>query len=246
LKRLHCHLVAAVLEKMKMLNIELIAADFDVQDFPQGTRATGLMEHNMDRLWRQGRPPMSPMDAVSTSRTCSMIEALLCILIMICGGGLLRVTDTERCKVTGANRSIVKNGDGLAFGYAAGFKSSGTSGEARMREQLVALKQLSSAASRLLASYLILGKPLAIKSASDLYGSKGAAVHGSSLLARNGKDALEVLHHFLFHSSRVTPHTSHASDLQRPLVPSSYQFLIHRTCQHVGEVRTPWLRGHGA
>jgi hypothetical protein len=113
---------------------------------------------------------MSPMDAVSTSRICSFIEALLCILIMICGGGLLRVTDTERCKVTGANRSIVKNGDGLAFGYAAGFKSSGTAGEARMKEQLVALKQLSSAASRLLASYLILGKPLAIKSALDLYG----------------------------------------------------------------------------
>ena len=97
---------------------------------------------------------------------CIFIEALLCILIMICGGGLLRVTDTERCKVTGANRSIVKNGDG----YAAGFKSSGTAGEARIKEQLVALKQLSSAASRLLASYLILGKPLAIKSALDLYG----------------------------------------------------------------------------
>ena len=44
-----------------------------------------------------------------------MIEALLCALAMICGGGLLRITDTERCKVTSADRSIVKNGDGLAF-----------------------------------------------------------------------------------------------------------------------------------
>ncbi len=175
-----------------MLNIELIPQDFEVRDFPQGTRATGLMDYNMEILWREGQPPMSPLDSASTSRICSSIEALLCILIMICGGGLLRITDTERCKVTGANRSIVVNGDGLAFGYAAGFKSSGTSGEARMKEQLVALKQLSSAASRLLASYLILGKPLAIKSALDLHGPAASAVHGSSLLARNGNNALEV------------------------------------------------------
>jgi hypothetical protein len=50
---------------------------------------------------------------------------------------------------------------GVALGYAAGFKSSATSGERRLKEQLVALKQQSTASGRLLTSYLIFGKPLA-------------------------------------------------------------------------------------
>jgi hypothetical protein len=103
-----------------------------------------------------------------------------------------------RCEVTGAARSIVINGDGVAFGYAAGFKSSGTSGERRYREQLVALKQQSTASSRLLASYLIFGKSLSIKAALDLHGPAAAAIHGKKLLARGGRDAMHVSHFIAF------------------------------------------------
>jgi hypothetical protein len=79
-----------------------------------------------------------------------------------------------------------------AFGYAAGFKSYDASSAARLETQLVALKQLTPAASRLLLSYLIFGKPLAIAAAFQLHGATGAAVHGSYLIARNGCDVLQV------------------------------------------------------
>jgi hypothetical protein len=53
-------------------------------------------------------------------------------------------------QVLGASRSFFINGPVAAFGYAAGFKSMASSGAARLAQQLVALKQLTPAASRLL------------------------------------------------------------------------------------------------
>ena len=94
-------------------------------------------------------------------------------------------------QVLGASRSFVINGPVAAFGYAAGFKSMASSGAARLAQQLVALKQLTPAASRLLVSYLIFGKPLAIAAASQLHGADAAAVHGMFLIARNGADLLQ-------------------------------------------------------
>ncbi len=58
-------------------------------------RCQGIMTYNT-HLWRDGVPPTSPLDSSHTSRICSLIEALLSVLLMICGGGLLRITDTER------------------------------------------------------------------------------------------------------------------------------------------------------
>jgi hypothetical protein len=84
------------------------------------------------------------------------------------------------------------NGPVAAFGYAAGFKSMDASDAARLSQQLVALKQLTPAASLLLLSYLIFGKPLAIAAASELLGPEAAAVHGTHLIARNGSDAMQV------------------------------------------------------
>ena len=94
-------------------------------------------------------------------------------------------------QVLGASRSFVINGPVAAFGYAAGYKAMATSGAARLAQQLVALKQLTPAASRLLLSYLIFGKPLAIAAASELHGTDAAAVHGTFLIARNGADLLQ-------------------------------------------------------
>ena len=81
------------------------------------------------------------------------------------------------------------------------------SGAARLEQQLVALKQLTPAASRLLLrcvlicvillsntfafSYLIFGKPMCIAAASALHGADAAAVHGTFLIARNGADLLQ-------------------------------------------------------
>ena len=59
------------------------------------TRHTGIMAFNT-HLWVDGVPPTSPLDPSHTSRTCSFTEALLSVLLMICGGGLLRISDTER------------------------------------------------------------------------------------------------------------------------------------------------------
>ncbi len=101
------------------------------------------------------------------------------------------------------------NGDGVAFGYAAGFKSFAAGGERRLKEQLVALKQQSTASGRLLTSYLIFGKPLAIKAALTLHGPAAAAIHGKKLLARGGKDAMHVrrfLFYLLFYSYATRSH----------------------------------------
>ncbi len=138
------------------------------------------------------------------------------------------------------------NGDGLAFGYAAGFKSSLMSGEARMKEQLVALKQLSSACSRLLASYMIFGKPLAIKAARDLHGPAAAAIHGKKLLARGGKDAMHVRQFFLFlytHACVSEPFfcLTLLAAVKRQLVPGHCQLEFASTCRNDLEVLAAWI-----
>ena len=130
------------------------------------------MDFNV-HLWPGNQPPELPIDAVSAARICSLIEAHFGLLVSVCGSGLLRLTDAGRSKVSvapcliafcpspsfvqvmtpqvlGASRSFFINGPVAAFGYAAGFKSMASSGAARLAQQLVALKQLTPAASRLL------------------------------------------------------------------------------------------------
>jgi hypothetical protein len=62
---------------------------------------SGLIDFNAD-LWPGGDPPQSPLDATSTARLCSLIEAHLGLLVSVCGSGLLRLTDIGRSKVGSA------------------------------------------------------------------------------------------------------------------------------------------------
>ncbi len=237
LQQLHLHLIQKLLPLFGELNILVLKRDQIVQDRPsaatnQGTighltaalwatllqlylilgkrSVSGLLDFNV-HFWPRGDPPESPLDANSTARICSLIEAHLGLLVSVCGSGLLRLTDVGRSKVScilcyehfvavtpslpqvlGASRSFIMNGSVAAFGYAAGFKAMDASGAARLEQQMVALKQLTPAASRLLLSYLIFGKPMAIAASSHLYGTAEAAVHGTFLIARNGCDLLQA------------------------------------------------------
>ncbi len=60
-----------------------------------------------------------------------------------------------------------------------------------MQGQLLALKQLGPFGSRLLASYLTFGKPMAIIAASAVgLDAVACEAHGSCLVARNGANVL--------------------------------------------------------
>jgi hypothetical protein len=116
-----------------------------------------------------------------------------------------------------------------------------SSGAARLAQQLVALKQLTPAASRLLLSYLIFGKPLAIAAASELHGTDAAAVHGTFLIARNGADLLQETNYrwsgFGFHrcfSRYVLPKLTHSYRW--------YSSLVNNILLSIVGVTTKWLR----
>jgi len=152
------------------------------------TLSTGIGTMN-SHLWRARDPPASKLGAERTSRVCSITEVFLALIAGISGGGVLRFTDVGRSKVLGADRSFIINAGVAAFGYAAGFKAADSSGASRMRQQLVAMKQLSPFGSRLLCCYLIFGKPMAILAAAQLgMPPASIAVHGQKLIARNGQD----------------------------------------------------------
>ena len=100
------------------------------------------------------------------------------------------MTDVGRSKVVGPDRSFIINEACVAFGYAAGFKAADQSSADRRRKQLLALKQLGAFGSRLLNSYLIMGKPMAVMAAHALGLSPQACeAHGAYLVARNGANA---------------------------------------------------------
>jgi hypothetical protein len=56
------------------------------------------MDFNV-HLWPGNKPPELSIDAVSTARICSLIEAHFGLLVSVCGSGLLRLTDAGRSKV---------------------------------------------------------------------------------------------------------------------------------------------------
>ncbi len=82
------------------------------------------------------------------------------------------------------DRSFIINEGVVAFGYAAGYKAAGQSSLARQKNQLLALKQLGCFGSRLMVSYLVFGKPMAIEAAHAL--GYAPYVHGAWLVARKG------------------------------------------------------------
>ncbi len=87
------------------------------------------------------------------------------------------------CSLT-HDRSFIINEGVVAFGYAAGFKAAGQSSLMRLQNQLLALKQMGLFGSRLMASYLVFGKPMAIEAAHAL--GYDPYVHGTWLVARKG------------------------------------------------------------
>ena len=133
------------------------------------------------------------------------------------------------------------------------------SGADRLEQQLVALKQLTPAASRLLLrcvllcgillsnpfafSYLIFGKPLAIAAASRLHGADAAAVHGMFLIARNGADLLQEKNYRWF--------SSLVNNILLLLVGVTTKWLRHvfevRACRRARwpSVLERWMQGIG-
>ena len=153
---------------------------------------------------------MSRLPPADTARTCSLIEAKFALVVTVSGGGHCRLTDVGRSKVVGPDRytcectfsaiiivvdcfcrSFIINESCVGFGYAAGFKAAGQSSANRRKGQLLALKQLGTFGSRLLNSYLIMGKPMAVMAAHALgLGPEPCEAHGTYLVARNGANVL--------------------------------------------------------
>jgi hypothetical protein len=70
-----------------------------------------------------------------------------------------------------------------------------------MKEQLIALKQLAPFGSRLLCSYLIFGKPMAIRAAKALgFDQQACSAHGTYLVARNGANGIAAKNESWFRS----------------------------------------------
>ena len=161
-----------VLENFAQLGIPVLPRDVEIHDRPRTTRTEGIGTFNA-HLWGGRDAPRSRCGPAETGRICSHTEVVFSVISSISGGGLHRFTDAGRSKVRrnvtlnllnpkpflhllyysqviGENRSFVMNQGVAAFGYAAGFKSAGQSGEVRLKSQLAALKQMTHFGSRLL------------------------------------------------------------------------------------------------